>query len=434
MSEYESLLNALKYLSMATAGVSGVVGAVKVTKNQDGTLNRWGQLALLGIVAGTFFSIGIQYVETKKAAIDNAAAAAKAIEASRQQGELLKNATKTLEQQSQILGEVYRVNEGVTDSLDQQRELFTQTKGIAGQTGLISQGVSQSLTNVRAGLEEQRVLRSELGGVALTQKAGLEEQVRLYGLQENVLSNLKRTMNPITPVAMHLTLRYSTADPRFTAYLARLSGEVSALVRQGAGLGSMVVERDASGALKRVRINDRAHLPFFPRVDRSEHAAVVAVNQPTFNMFLNRTRDRRADRTVPSDLTYGIVAWNGNNSLPAGARLLRDYGGGQMEMSLDVNFEHNVIEHEIFTTAIKPEVSRGELISIHDLPGTSMELRISRGGGQHGVPALVSLVFRFGEGYSKLYELNPDTFHKEVADNLLTYFYTFKPEDFPLGG
>lgn len=404
-TNFADISNALKYFSMAAAGIFGVIGAVKETKDAHGALNRWGNCSLAGIVAGTLCSIGIQYVENRKADFDNRAAVRSAIEATERQGKTLETAIATLKTQQVTLNKVDDVRERVERSLDEQQG--------------ISQGMSRSLAEQQKSLSQSNVILSNV-------TTGLDQL-------GNVSFNLKRTMSPLTPVALNLTIRYSTRNPGFAAYANRLREDVMALIRAGTSSDRMVIipGDGPDKPPKGVKINARYHLKYFPQEDkRDESGPVVAINQPIFSIFMNRRLDRRLNNRVESNLTYYVAAWNENRRRDS-VRVEQEYNGAWMDMSLDVNFDEGYIDHTIFTTAIRLEMSRGtDLTSIRDLPGSSMEFRMR---GRSPEVKLTSLTFRLGEGYSRWYQLAPEKFTEVAATDGLHYFYTFKPEDFELG-
>lgn len=191
----------LKIASMVASALFGALGLLTEYKGKDGTITRWGKVALSGIVLSALLSLTLQWLETEHAKREANDARQKADATAASLRSILFTSRRTVLEQNRNLRETEAVAEKLEATARQNQQLT------ANMAHSLAQG-QQTLANTHR--------------LATSLSTSLAEQQDLILLQRSLQRNVMRAYYPLEPVVLEYEIEYCTDDHWLREYIKRI--------------------------------------------------------------------------------------------------------------------------------------------------------------------------------------------------------------------
>jgi hypothetical protein len=141
--DLDTLISMLKVVSITAAGVFGAMGLLtKYKDDESGKINKWGKVALAGIIMSALISLSLQFLESSRESLKQQLAAAKsaadarlaeesATRTAKKLEDIFTAAQTTEEKQSENLKISTGLKDDLQTSLDRQNRNLKQTEVVA---------------------------------------------------------------------------------------------------------------------------------------------------------------------------------------------------------------------------------------------------------------------------------------------------------------
>jgi len=183
----------LKYLGIVTAAIFGILGAAFDTREGD-KINRWGIVAIIGVIAGALLGSAMQTVEADIKRQDDARAKIQARNLVARQVASLERLTKLAGMSQQTLNELNTSRAAEADILQRAEH------------------------NLRIGEAVQRISTANADSLTDT----IRHQAELSVQQQELLVQSYRQLTPLEPVWITYEIEYPATAPVFASYIQRV--------------------------------------------------------------------------------------------------------------------------------------------------------------------------------------------------------------------
>jgi hypothetical protein len=250
------VLEFVKYASIASTAIFGVLGATARTHDSDSRLNQKGRVTIVGVICSALLGTVAQAIESRVKRDQAETSRIKSQQLADQQTQSLRQlqdpeeaarwTQKSLDDTKAAQTELgARADKNIRISLDLQAAAASSAKDLRA-TLTTQQAVAKQLADV-AGRQDETA--NSLQSIADAEDASMKRLDALgnaaqkqVSATETVLGDMRRSLNPFRDVKAAFTMLISQSTPEIQAYVARLERGLPPFLKQW--------ERDSSGGTR----------------------------------------------------------------------------------------------------------------------------------------------------------------------------------------
>lgn len=226
----ETIISAIKIISMLATGAFGVLGLITNYKDESGKITKWGKVALSGVVLSAVLSLFLYGLEASRAKVAAKEAQDKAEATTRVLTDILSSAKITLAKQEISLDKTVQLESGLEETLKGQKENSQRTISIS--------------EDMDVALEQQRESLLQSRDITRSMATSLDTQRTLLAAQGRVQRQVVRAYYPLEPLTIFYEVEYPMNQPGLDKYADRVRADIVRYLREARSGSGRVTSDD----------------------------------------------------------------------------------------------------------------------------------------------------------------------------------------------